>query len=331
MTAGSDILVVIPCLNEEVHLPGLIDRLLADNSDHLIVVVDGGSHDRSRAIVADFAARFPNVQLMDNPDRIQSAGINRAVRTFGEGRRWLARVDAHCGYPDNYVSGLVETAEARDVISVVVPMVAAGKACFQTAVAAAQNSVLGTGGSAHRHLGAGRFVDHGHHALMSIAAFRQVGGYDEAMSHNEDAELDHRLGRIGRIWLEPKHHIIYYPRATATGLWRQYLSYGKGRSQTIRMHRLKPRLRQLIPVTIPIAFLLALLAPLWWPFALPLAAWASLSMAAGLVLGVRERSLCAMASGAAAIIMHMAWGLGFLVQRLFGKARRPAVASNDAP
>ena len=41
----------------------------------------------------------------------------------------------------------------------------------------------------------GHWADHGHHALMRISAFRAVGGYDESFSHNEDAELDYRLGR----------------------------------------------------------------------------------------------------------------------------------------
>ena len=32
---------------------------------------------------------------------------------------------------------------------------------------------------------------------MRIAAFSDVGGYDESFSHNEDAELDHRLNVAG--------------------------------------------------------------------------------------------------------------------------------------
>ena len=77
--------------------------------------------------------------------------------------------------------------------SVVVSMNAEGSACLQRAAAAAQNSLLGNGGSSHRIRSDGRWVDHGHHALMTTAAFKAVGGYDEAFSHNEDAELDVRL------------------------------------------------------------------------------------------------------------------------------------------
>ena len=61
----------------------------------------------------------------------------------------------------------------------------------------------------------GHWTDHGHHALMRVAAFRAVGGYDESFSHNEDAELDYRLRAAGyRIWMTDKTFMVYYPRAS---------------------------------------------------------------------------------------------------------------------
>lgn len=316
------VLVVVPCLNEERHLPTLLPQLLADSGDMLIVVADGGSRDASRRIVGELAARHDNLVLLDNPARLQSAAVNLAVARYGAQARWVVRVDAHCGYPDRYMSGLVAAAATRDVVSIVVPMVTQGVECFQRAAAAAQNSVIGTGGSAHRHLGTGRYVEHGHHALMRIDAFTAVGGYDEAMSHNEDAELDHRLGRIGRIWLEPSLAIAYFPRRTPGALWRQYLGYGTGRAQTLTMHGIRPRLRQMIPVAPPLAALLALLTPLSPLLALPLLIWLLVTLACGVAIGWRERSRCAALSGVAAAIMHIAWGTGFLRQILFGRIPR---------
>lgn len=316
-------LVVIPTLDEQEHIGALLAQVRADTAARQIVVADGGSSDDTRRIVAEHAAADPRVTLMDNPDRIQSAGINLAVARFGDSARWLVRIDAHCLYPDGYVGGLVDTASAAGAVSVVVPMQTRGVQCFQIACAAAQNSVLGTGGSAHRHVGQGQFVEHGHHALMEVAAFRQAGGYNQAMSHNEDAELDHRLGRIGRIWLEPKHAITYFPRRDVSGLWRQYRGYGKGRAQTIALHRMRPRLRQLIPLAPPLALLLAFAAS-WMPITgVPLLAWALLCLVAGIAIGAKARSRCAMLSGVAAMVMHMAWGTGFLSQWLFGRTPTP--------
>ena len=318
MTGGppavdSSVLIVIPCLNEATSLPALLTLLTAENPDARIVVADGGSTDGSRAIIAQRAAVDPAIVLLDNPERIQSAGINRAVTAFGADAQWLVRIDAHCTYPAGYVAALLAAATRHQAASVVVPMVSRGNGCFQTAAAAAQNSKIGTGGSPHRHVGTGRYVDHGHHALMDLAKFRAVGGYRSDMSHNEDAELDLRIGKAGgRIWLEPGLALGYFPRDSALGLARQYWNYGRGRARTLALHRLRPKLRQMLPLIVPPALALALLAP-WWPLCgLPLLGWAGLCLGAGVVIGIRERNICAAASGFAAMIMHTSWGCGFL-------------------
>jgi succinoglycan biosynthesis protein ExoA len=314
--SNDDVLVVVPCLNEADRLPALLRQLLDDTGAAHIVVTDGGSTDGSIDIVSALAAPEPRLSLMNNPARIQSAGINGAVRQHARGARWLLRVDAHCGYPQGYLDGAVRAARAHDATSVVVPMVSRGVKCFQRAAAAAQNSRIGTGGSLHRHVGQGRFVDHGHHALMDRELFEKVGGYREDMSHNEDAELDLRLaGAGGRIWLEPALALTYFPRATAIGLWRQYWQYGQGRRRTLQLHRLRPKIRQLLPLAVPIAIMVAPLALWQWIFILPLAAWSAACLGMGIALGVRAQDVCAGASGAAAMIMHAAWGFGYLTGR----------------
>lgn len=323
-TAGEDILVVIPCLNEAAHLPALLQRMI-DETDGLVVVADGGSTDGSRELVQRLADETNRLVLLDNPDRRQAAGVNRAVLRHGTGRRWLVRVDAHCDYPDHYAARLVATAAHNGATAVVVPMISRGGGCFQQAAAAAQNSVLGTGGSPHRHVGIGKFVDHGHHALIDLAHFRVVGGYHSGMSHNEDAELDRRLtDRGAAIWLEPSLAIIYYPRRDPIALWRQYRNHGRGRARTAMLHDMRLKPRQLAPLLVPLAALAACLSPIWPLLALPFLCWTALCLGAGLVVGLRHGGRCALFAGAAAMIMHLAWGLGFLEQRLFG--RTPALA-----
>lgn len=322
MISGSDVLIVIPCLNEERMLPQLLAWLQATNAEACVVVADGGSSDSSRAIVTSAMSTWLNLHLLDNPQRIQSSGVNLAVERFGEGRRWLVRIDAHAQYPHDYISILVDSAMRRNAESVVVPMVTMSNACFQMAIAAAQNSVLGTGGSPHRHIGEGRFVDHGHHALMRLDSFRGVGGYDPTFSHNEDAEFDVRLRAAGyRIWLEPSAAVQYYPRTNAKALWLQYFRFGKGRARTILKHRITPKPRQALPLFIAplvLAALLALPASFFWRpailLATPALAWACISLTAGLLLALRKRSKCTLGAGIAMMIMHAAWSCGFWSQ-----------------
>jgi succinoglycan biosynthesis protein ExoA len=311
------LLIVIPCLNEEEHLPALLDQFVQENRDALIVVADGGSSDDSRSIVAKHGRTAPNLILLDNPQRLQAAAVNLAVSRHGEGRDWLLRIDAHCSYPRQFARKLIEAAKLHQATSVVVPMITRGKRGFQIAAAAAQNSVLGTGGAPHRHLGKGCFVDHGHHALMLLKDFQVAGGYREDMLANEDAELDLRLIQGGaRIWLEPSQAIVYYPRRSPLGLWEQYYNYGRGRFRTLRLHRGRPKLRQLAPVAAAIAAAMTVLSPISWWFAAPAAVWFCVTMFGGVAVGLRAGGASALFAGAAALIMHLAWGLGFLVEAL---------------
>lgn len=310
---NANALIVIPCLNEEAHLPRLLDQFVAENPDALIVVADGGSSDRSRDIVAERSVTAPNLVLLDNPARIQAAGVNLAVARFGDARKWLVRVDAHCRYPPDYRARLEAAAAAHAADCVVVPMVTRGHSCFQVAVATAQNSVLGTGGSAHRRIGNGRFVDHGHHALIALERFASADGYRDDMVANEDAELDLRLTKGGaRIWLEPALAIEYLPRSTPAALWRQYFRYGAGRARTLKLHRSRPKPRQVLPLLVPVAFGLLALTPVSGWFAVPVLVWLAIAIAAGVALGARDRRRCALLAGLAAAIMHLGWGLGFL-------------------
>jgi succinoglycan biosynthesis protein ExoA len=317
-------LVVIPCLNEASHIEALVAQLLAAAGREAvrIVIVDGCSTDGTREIAERLAAADPRVIVLDNVRRIQSVAVNRAVEAHGDGAEFLIRIDAHASYPDDYCARLLAEQARTGADSVVVSMKARGEGGFQKAAAAAQNSVLGNGGSAHRNPGAGRWVDHGHHALMRTEAFRAVGGYDETFSHNEDAELDVRLGEAGyRIFLMGGEPIAYFPRSSLGSLFRQYLNYGRGRARNFLKHRQRPKLRQLALYGVAPAVGLLAFAPVWPVLAAPALGWSLVCLGYGAILGAHDRDVRAGASGVAAMAMHMGWSLGFL-GGVFAQARR---------
>jgi succinoglycan biosynthesis protein ExoA len=319
MPTSAGPLIVIPTLNESAHIGALLDLLLveAEVLDARIVVVDGLSTDGTQAIVEGYAARHPRVALIANPQRIQSVALNRAVAQFGDDHRFVIRVDAHGTYPHDYCRALIAEAEVTGADSVVVPLHTVGQNTFQRAVATAQNSLVGTGGSPHRTGKSGRWVEHGHHALMTVTAFRAVGGYDEGFRHNEDAEMDFRLGEAGyRIWLTAETHMIYYPRSTAPALFRQYLGYGRGRAKNIFKHRSRPRLRQFVPVLVVPAVGIGALVAFNWLTIVPATLWLIASMSLGALATARHENYglplrSSPLVGVTAMIMHFAWSAGF--------------------
>lgn len=327
---GDRAFAVIPCLNEAAHIEGLIRHLLDDPDwrDPLVVVVDGGSTDGAAQIVRAIAAEDLRVRLLENPRRLQSSAVNLAAARYGRGRRFMVRVDAHAGYPKAYVSRLVREARRTGAASVVVAMDTVGLGGFQSAAAAAQNSLLGVGGAAHRMGARPGWVDHGHHALFDLEDFFGVGGYDESFRTNEDAEFDVRLGRSGGgVWLSGEVRVTYYPRSTPRELFRQYLHYGQGRARTLLRHRMAPRLRQLLPAAVFPAAIVAPLGVLQPLFALPAAAWLGSCLAGGVLLGLKSGRREAFGAGAAAAVMHLGWSVGFWRQLVAGPESQSSPSS----
>lgn len=324
-TAQFSVLIVVPTLNERAQIDHVIETLLSGApEDARLVVADGGSTDGTRERVETIAALTPRVQLVHNPARIQSAGINEAVRQAGDGAEYLLRADAHALYPADFCNALMAEAAEVGADSVTVPMDTLASCNFTIGVAAAQNSLLGTGGSAHRTAGGGKFVDHGHHALMRMDTFRAVGGYDEGQSHNEDAELDYRLQAVGgRIWLSGRVSIGYLPRKSFPALFRQYRAYGKGRAMTILKHRLRPKVRQMAPLVVAPAVALAVIGLVmgvfdarWLWLALPGTLWGAICLGYGLLLAARSGRAATAWAGPVAMVMHLGWSMGFIARVL---------------
>ncbi|MEE9426614.1 MAG: glycosyltransferase family 2 protein [Paracoccaceae bacterium] len=314
-------LIVIPCLNEVHHIGGLLLQLVKAQQSigGKIVVVDGGSTDGTQVAVGQIAANTDAVILLDNPQKLQSSAVNLAVDRYGDNTNYLIRIDAHASYPEDYCQILLKEVKAQQADSIVVSMTAAGNPGFQKINAAAQNSSVGNGGARHRNQSSGQFVEHGHHALMSIAAFQAVGGYDTGFSHNEDAELDYRLGKAGyRIWLTCKTQVTYYPRSSFSALAKQYYNFGKGRAKNNLKHRILPNKRQAIVTFVAPAVLLAFLTVFHWIFAVPALVWAGYCAVSGVKLAIKEREFSLVGTGVAAMLMHLAWSLGFWRNILFG-------------
>ena len=322
--APASILAVIPTLNEERHIETCIRSLMAGETllrEVPLVVADGGSTDRTVEIVEGLKAEFPNLQLIHNPKRLQAAAMNLAVTDASSAvTRYVVRCDAHSIYPEGFILSVARTLEATKAASVVIPMDAVGDTCFERANAWIVDTPLGSGGSVHRGGKISGYVDHGHHAGFDIGMYRQVGGYDETFSHNEDAEYDERVAQAGgRIYLDAGIRIRYIPRGSVSRLSKQYFNYGKGRARNVRKHGQKLKIRQALPIFALLASAAGLvLSPFFLPALILPVGYASVLFAASIAVAVWKRSPCGLLAGLISGTMHMSWAAGFLKEALTG-------------
>ncbi|MFT3731439.1 MAG: glycosyltransferase family 2 protein [Hyphomicrobium sp.] len=319
--------IVMPALNEEHYIAEAIRSLLPadDTVDFELLVLDGGSTDCTRRIVEGIVASNSRVKFIHNPRRTQSAAMNIGAEICDPRTAILLRADCHAVYPPGFVENCVDALGSAASSSVVVSMRAVGKTPVQKAIAAAQNSKLGNGGSRHRGASQSGYVDHGHHAAFDRATFRSLGGYDESAPFNEDAEFDARLAQSGgRIYLDSRSIIDYFPRSSFSSLAKQYYRHGWGRANTLVKHGMRPKLRQVLPVVILLTFVLATVA---WPFVgaialLPPAGYLALCLTWGVFLAFRFRQPELALAGLAAVIMHLSWAAGFLRRAFETKSER---------
>jgi len=307
--------IAMPALNEEKYIEQAIGSIIPKNDtfDYELLVVDGGSSDRTCEIVREMATENERIRLLHNPRRIQSAAVNIAASISNAKSTYLLRADCHSLYPDDFVEKCILSFGARDASSIVVPMHSAGVSWLQRAIAATQNSWLGNGGAAHRAALRSGFVDHGHHAAFRLRDFLALNGYDEEFAWCEDVDYDVRVIQSGRrIYLEAGLSITYFARRSFSALARQYLNYGRGRTKLLLKHKRMPKIRQTLPSAVSCACLASLvLAVFNLAFlALPLSYLAFCTLW-GSNLAVRRREFGCLASGPAAVVMHLSYGVGF--------------------
>ena len=95
--------VVVPVLNEQRYVGACLASLLAqgaawaDGCAYEILVMDGGSTDRTREIVAAIQAANPVIRLVHNSGRLQSAAMNLAARIASPRATGTASCRRPCG------------------------------------------------------------------------------------------------------------------------------------------------------------------------------------------------------------------------------------------
>jgi cellulose synthase/poly-beta-1,6-N-acetylglucosamine synthase-like glycosyltransferase len=273
--------IAMPAFNEEHYIEACIASVQAQDYPREqieILVADGRSTDRTREILSRLAAEDPRIKMIDNPERLQAAGLGKLVKA-AQGDV-IVRMDVHCEYAPDYVRKCVETLERTGADNVGGAQRARARTLFQRAVCAALDSPLGVGGAKYRSADAEGFVDTVFLGAFRRRVFETIGLWDPGAITNEDAELNQRiLSSGGQIYLSRDIVVHYYPRDSFGALAKQYFRYGRGRARTLLKLGAFPTLRPLLPFLLVSGGAALVALPPLWPLA-P-AAFATYALATG--------------------------------------------------
>ena len=208
--------VIVPCLNEERQIAKCLDSLLTSDYPHdllEILVIDGGSSDKTREIVEEFSRKSEVVKLLENPHRYTPFAYNIGIRNArGDA---VAIMSAHAAYPEDYLSKcakyLVEY-DADNVGGVLLPKPQTGS-LFNKALSLVLTEKFGSGGAAFRGVTGDqpREVDTLFGGFYRKDVFDRIGMFNEHLIRNQDMDINTRLTRAGgKILLFPDIECVVY-------------------------------------------------------------------------------------------------------------------------
>ena len=241
--------VVVPCRNEIGRIRAFLDSVFRQELGLIkleVLIADGMSDDGTRLILGEYERKFASLRVIDNPEKITSTGLNRAIRD-AEGEI-IIRMDAHTEFAPNYVRSCVEVLHETHADNVGGPALTRADSYIAQAIAYAFHTPFATGGAKFRDPGYEGSVDTVPYGCWRKSTLERLGLFDETLVRSQDDELNRRIvSSGGKVWQSPKIISWYRPRTTLAALSWQYFQYGFWKVAVIRKHRRLASWRNLVP------------------------------------------------------------------------------------
>jgi len=215
--------VIIPAKNSERTISNCLKSVF--NQEYVpqeVIVVDGGSTDRTRSIANKYGARV----VIEPPHKRSAPGIGRNHGAKSAQGDILAFLDSDC-YPEKkWLNQVVEV--FRDPKTGVYSVVVSD----------------GTGeivSRAFHYLHMGISYDFAPSRCMAIRrnVFMQVNGFDETLTTGEDNDLSYRVRQLGYEIIVDKKSKVYHDDDHMTdirGIWRQQIWYRESEAEMRRRY-----------------------------------------------------------------------------------------------
>lgn len=247
--SSNRVTVIVPCRNEIGSLPPFLECLSAQELNGIeleVLVADGMSDDGTREILEQFSSTAIGLSIIDNPQKVVSTGLNRAIcQSKGD---ILIRMDVHTQYARDYIRRCIEVLSETGADNVGGPALTRASGYTAEAIALAYHTGFACGGAKFHNPEYEGPVDTVPYGCWRKSTLHRIGLFDESLHRNQDDELNLRLLRAGgRIWQSPRIVSWYQPRRSLSALFRQYLQYGFWKVAVIRKHRTPAAWRHLVP------------------------------------------------------------------------------------
>lgn len=312
--------VILPVRNEESSIQSCLEAVLYQEYPREkieVIVADGGSKDRTPEIISRLKINHPYLELIDNPGKIVSTGLNRAL-LCAKGDV-IVRVDGHTIIAPDYVKECVLALQRSGADNAGGRMCAGSKTAFGQAVTVATSTPFGIGNAHFHYSKKEEWVDTVYLGAWKRDVFQKIGLFDEEMVRDQDDEFNYRLREAGgKILLSSRIKSKYTVRSTPKSLWKQYYQYGFWKVRVLQKHPRQMSLRQFIPPAFVVSLLTAPLIsfvspPLWFVFPLLLFLYLTANLSASITAYKKILPKDFWFLPISFAILHLSYGTGFLI------------------
>lgn len=322
-----EVAIVIPTLNEERFISRCLNSIIKQTYEFKkmdVMIIDGGSNDKTKDIVAKYQKSHQNIRFIENKKKIQSVAFNIGFKNSTA--PYIIRLDAHAEYDSKYISLCIENLKQDEKRGNV------GGRCnilpFNQSIWAQTNAILnhsrfGIGGAAFRVSNEAHNTDTVPFGAFPRKIIEKIGGMREDLPRGEDNEYNSRIRKAGyKIFFDPNIISSYFARPTLGASCKQMYANGNSIGYLCYIDREAIGIRHLVPLLFVVSGLFSIIiSVLWSPFCYVFCGGLALYLIADAIasiMGAKDNVKCTLPLFILFFCVHVSYGMGTIAGLIKG-------------
>jgi cellulose synthase/poly-beta-1,6-N-acetylglucosamine synthase-like glycosyltransferase len=196
--------IVIPVYNEENFIIDCIESIINQNIGFNkidLIIIDGGSEDKTIEVLNDYVINYKNIKLLKNPNKYTCFAFNIGIKASNPECEFITFLNCHAIYSiDRIKKTLNHFIKDRNVdavggYNIAVP---SEDGIIPNTLALIQSSIFGTGSQFRSTKKENQYADTASGCMYRKNIFDTVGNFNEKLIYSNDLEFNKRLILSGK-------------------------------------------------------------------------------------------------------------------------------------
>ena len=322
-----EVAIVIPTLNEERFISRCLDSIIKQTFKFEkmdVMIIDGGSNDKTKDIVAKYQKSHQNIRFIENKKKIQSVAFNIGIKNSTA--PYIIRLDAHAEYDSEYIYLCIKNLKddkKRGNVGGRWNILPFNQSVWAQTNAILNHSRFGIGGAAFRVSNEAHNTDSVPFGAFPRKIIEKIGGMREDLPRGEDNEYNSRIRKAGyKIFFDPNIISSYFARPTLGASCKQMYANGNSIGYLYYIDREAIGIRHLVPLLFVVSGLFSIIiSVLWSPFCYVFCGGLALYLIADAIasiMGAKDNVKCTLPLFILFFCVHVSYGMGTIAGLIKG-------------